>query len=216
MEGYFTVNAGERKKTLVEIANTQASNVKVYLGNEIFLTEKINKILKHRYAVTLNNTRYLLFELPFNVKPINYLDMIFEIQAAGYIPVLAHPERYYYFHKEPELYVDLIKQGVLFQSNFGSFIGQYGRRVKLMAEKLLEANLIQFLATDVHRPNTLYPMIPKILKGLNKKVGEKKIMQLTTVNPSLLLANKPIKVGKISNIKLSLNDKRILNRRHRK
>lgn len=194
MEEYFVVDAKEREKTLAQIDNTKTVNVDLYLGNEIFLTENLMKLLREEKAVSLNKTQYVLFELPFNTKPINLMEIVFQMQSKDFIPILAHPERYSYFYQNPEIYSELVEKGVLLQVNFGSFIGQYGRRAKLMAEKLLKNNLVHFLATDVHIPNTLYPRIPEIVDYLNHLVGKKKVEQLTTTNPEKVIFGENIEI----------------------
>ena len=169
MEGYYTVDSKKRQKVLAEIGNTQNTNIGLYLGNEILLTSNIMELLHEKKAVTLNNTKYVLFELPFNMKPLNLMDVVFQMQSNDLVPILAHPERYSYFYKTPEIYETLVEKGVLLQLNFGSFAEQYGTRAKIMAEKLLKSNLAHFIASDVHRPNTLYPEIPSIVTYLNKR-----------------------------------------------
>lgn len=192
MEDYFIVDSNKRKKILTEIDNLKTTGIDLYLGNEIFLTENIMKLLNEKKAVTLNDTKYVLFELPFNNRPINLMEMVFKMQSNNLVPILAHPERYSYFYKTPEIYEQLVDKGVLLQLNFGSFDEQYGRKARIMAEKLLKNNLAHFIATDVHRPNTVYPEIPRIIDNLNKLVGEETVYKLTTINPGLLIENKDI------------------------
>ena len=213
MEGYFTVDSEARQKVLTEIDNTKTSNIALYLGNEILLTENLMSLLHENKAVSLNHGKYVLFELPFNNRPINLMDIVFQMQSKDYVPILAHPERYSYFYNTPEIYEELVKKGVLLQLNFGSFGGQYGTRAKLMAEKLLKNNLVHFIATDVHRPNTLYPEIPKLVSYLNKLVGEEKIYQLTTTNPEFVIENKDIEIEDFTPIRWNIFEKMKMNKR---
>lgn len=208
MENYFTVGPIKRRRVLAEIGNTKTAQVDLYLGNEILLSDNLIKLIKTRKAVTLNKSRYILFELPFNVKPINLMEMIFEMQSNDYVPILAHPERYSYFYKTPKIYEDLVKKGVLLQVNFGSFGGQYGRKVKLMAEKLLKSNLVHFIATDVHRPKSIYPEIPELVEYLNTLIGKDKVYQLTTINPEKVIKNKEIEIEKFISIKWNCIEKK--------
>lgn len=212
MEGYFTVANEERQKILTEIDNTKNTDIDLYLGNEIFLTENLIKLLNENKAVSLNHTKYVLFELPFNNRPINLMEMVFQMQSHHLVPILAHPERYSYLYKTPEIYEELVEKGVLLQLNFGSFGGQYGTRAKIMAEKLLKNNLAHFIATDVHRPETLYPQIPELLKYLNKLVGEEKIEQLTTINPGLIIENKDIEIEEFDSIRWNIFEKLKMNK----
>ena len=114
------------------------------------MTDNIIKLLENEKASTINNTSYVLFELPKNEEPLNLYDLIYEMQQNKIVPVLAHPERYVYVQKEPELLYDLVEKGVLIQANYGSIIGQYGNKAQMIVRKMFENNLVHFLGTDVH------------------------------------------------------------------
>ena len=96
------------------------------------------------------------------------------------------------------------------QLNYASIIGYYGQKAKIIAEKLLEANMVHFLGSDAHRPNTIYPLIPKALTALEEIIGEEKLEKLTTKNPKLALQNKRIETEEANNIELTLKEKLIL------
>ena len=216
MEDYYKTEVDERSEIKLNLDNfiqNQNIDLNLYMGNEVFITENIMNLLKTNKIATINNTNYMLFELPFNVKPINILDLVYEMQYHEIIPVLAHPERYSYFYSEPEFLYELVEKGVLFQANFGSFIGQFGKRAKIMAEKLLKCNLIHFLGSDVHKPNSTYNKIPEILDVLTDLVGSNKVNQLTEINPNLVLANKRIEVEKTYPIKWGFKEKLIMKKK---
>lgn len=146
-----------------------------------------------------------------NVKPINVYDVIYELLQNNLVPILAHPERYAFIHKDPELIYDLIDTGVLMQTNFASVIGWYGEKSEILARKFLESNMISFLGTDVHRQNTIYPKIPEILEVIEEIVGKEKLEQLTEINPRLVLENKTIETETPERFKYSFKEKIIMN-----
>ena len=123
------------------------------------------------------------------------------------MPVISHPERYLYVQKEPDLVYDLIEKGVLMQMNYGSIIGQYGKKAELLAEKLLENNMIHFLGTNAHREHTIYERIPNILEILKEKIGETRLEELTTINPNLAIHNKRIDIRKPIRFELTKQEK---------
>lgn len=82
--------------------------------------------------------------------------------------------------------------GALFQSNYGSIIGIYGKKAEKTVKKLLKQDFIQFLGSDVHRPNQIYHNIPKIMKKLKRIISIEKIEELTTINPQKVLDNEEI------------------------
>lgn len=95
--------------------------------------------------------RYLLFETSYLNEPFNLLATIFELKAAGYRPVLAHPERYVYFYGRFAEIEKLRKEyGVLLQLNLNSLAGYYSPAAQRAAEKLIDAGLIDFVGTDTH------------------------------------------------------------------
>ena len=97
------------------------------------------------------------------------------------------------------------------QANYGSILGQYGEKAKLIVRKLFESDMIHFLGSDVHRQKSIYPKIPRILEELKQLIGEEKVEELTTVNPQLVLRNKRIEIPEPHPIKLSLKEKIMIN-----
>lgn len=108
----------------------------------------INKLAKKEVLGFGNN--YLLFELSYINQPPNLLDVLFKIQDAGFYPVLAHPERYPYYHGSIENYQQIKDYGCFLQLNTISLTGYYGKGVKNTAESLVDNNCISFLGSDMH------------------------------------------------------------------
>lgn len=215
IEEYYEVGVAERATWINAISDAlkkENIDVNLYLGNEVYFSENIIKLLNENKATTMNNTDYILFEFPMNTKPMNIYDVVYEMLQNKLIPVLAHPERYSFVQQDPSLVYELIETGVLMQSNYGSIIGQYGERTQLIARKLLENNMVHFLGTDVHRQNSVYPNVPRALEEIGSIVGKEKLNEITTVNPGLVLENKRFDVDEPSEIKFSLKEKRILNK----
>ena len=213
MENYYETDVPEREvwvKAILENLKTKNINTNLYLGNEIYFSDNIIELLEKRKASTINDTSYVLFELPLNAEPMNLYDIIYDMLQYKLVPILAHPERYSFVQKDPELIYDLIEKGVLIQSNYGSIIGQYGEKAQVIVKKFLESNMVHFLGSDVHRPNTIYPQIPKILNIISDIIGEDKLEELTTINPQLVLNNKKIEVAEPIDFKLSLKEKFIM------
>lgn len=214
IEEYYETNAPEREVWINAIyENLQAKNIdiKLYLGNEIYISENIIKLLEEGKASTINDTSYVLFEMPLNVEPMNLYDVIYEMMQYKLVPILAHPERYSFVQKEPELIYDLIEKGVLMQANYGSILGIYGEKPKMIVRKFLENNMIHFLGTDVHRQNTIYPKVPEVLVEIKQIVGEEKLKEITTINPKLALQNKKIEIDTPQKVELTFKEKIIMN-----
>lgn len=206
MEHYYEANEAQRK----EIINELQSNIKLYIGNEIYLSENIIKLLEQNKASTINNTQYVLFEMPMNAKPMNLYDVVYELLQHKFIPILAHPERYIFVQKEPQIICDLIQNGVLMQANYASIIGEYGTKAQTIVQAFLRNNMIHFLGTDAHKSNTIYPKIPQIINKLEKLIRKEKVEELSTINPKLVVENKEIEYEIIEDIKFTLKEKLIL------
>lgn len=214
MEGYYETNTPEREVWINAIyENLQAKHidVKLFLGNEIYMSENIIHLLEDGKASTINDTSYVLFEMPLNVEPLNLYDVVYEMLQYKLVPILAHPERYTFVQKEPELIYDLIQKGILMQANYASIIGYYGEKAQMIVKKFYENNMIHFLGSDVHRQNTIYPKIPEILAEIKAIIGTEKLEELTTINPSLVLHNKRIDIDEPRKVELSLKEKIIMN-----
>ena len=177
------------------------SKLELYLASEIYVTYNMIELLKEKQASTINKTRYVLFELPMNRKISNLNSVVYGLLENKYIPVIAHPERYKYVQEDPNMLIDLINLGVLFQANFGSLIGIYGNEAKKTVKLLLKSNMIHFMGSDVHMANTIYPQMNRIMKELNKVISEDKIQEITELNPNLVLQNKEIPTEEPQKIK---------------
>ena len=152
------------------------------------LTENTPKLLNESKIATIANSRYVLFEVPLSNRMLNLEQIAYVLKANGYIPILAHPERYAFVQEDPNEIIDIIKLGVLIQSNYGSFIGQYGRTAKEVVEVLLENHLINFLGTDVHRHGGIFENINEILRRIRSiSEDERYINEITSVNQRKVL-----------------------------
>ena len=138
-------------------------------------------------------------------------DILFEMLKSKLVPILAHPERYAFVQKNPNLVYDLLQKGVLMQSNYGSFIGLYGKKAQLIAKKLLKNKMIYFLGSDVHRQESIYPKIPEIIQELKEITDDKYIEEITTTNAQLVLKNKKIDINEPKQMKFSVKEKIMMN-----
>ena len=191
LEGYYESNQKERNELLEKIKQENVE-VELYLGSEIYISENMIEFLKDKKASSINNSRYVLFELPMGNETVLAKEMIYRLIENDYVPIIAHPERYSYVQDNPEYVNELLDMGAMFQSNYGSIIGLYGKKAEKTVKKLLKENLIQFLGSDVHREEHVYVLMPKILKKLKKIISSEKLEELTETNPQKVLNNEEI------------------------
>lgn len=210
IEKYYETDVPERDvwvNAISECLKNKGIEIELYLGNEIYMSDNMMNLLIEGKASTINNSCYVLFELPLDVEPTNLYEVIYSMQENKIIPVLAHPERYKFIQKEPELVYDLIEKGVLMQANYGSILGQYGEKTRFIVKKFLENDMIHFLGSDVHRPNTIYKNIDQAIEEIRYIVGDKKLEELTTINPQLALDNKRIEIHEPQEFTLTFKEK---------
>lgn len=213
IENYYETDVPERDiwvKAISENLANKGIQTNLYLGNEIYMSNNMVNLLVEGKASTINNSSYVLFEMPLNAEPLNLYDVIYSLQENKLIPVLAHPERYSFIQKDPELVYDLIQKGVLMQANYGSILGIYGEKAQMIVRKFLENNMIHFLGSDVHRQNTIYKKIPHALEQIKEIVGNEKLEELTTINPKLAIENKRIDIDEPEEVVLTIKEKIIM------
>lgn len=123
--------------------------VDISAAAEYYLDYDFERKLDNEKLLTFGNN-YLLFEVSYMNPPDNLYHVIFKMQTLGYKPVLAHPERYNFWHSDFEKYESFIDKGVLLQLNLNSLTGYYSLGTKKIAEMMIEKNMISFLGTDCH------------------------------------------------------------------
>lgn len=131
------------------LQQAEEERFRLLLSAEYLLEEQFEEQLRHHPLLT-HDGLHLLVELPQHRLPRAWKDTISLIRDRGYIPVLAHPERYGYILQEEELYQLAEQEGVQFQGNAGSLGGLYGRQVASIAKKLKQQRLYSCWGTDSH------------------------------------------------------------------
>jgi protein-tyrosine phosphatase len=165
----------ELKKTNIDITVEAAAEYMVDLEMEKY-------VLSGQPLLTFGNN-LILIEMSYIGASPNIEQVIFQLRLKGLQPVLAHPERYIYYHHNFENYHRFIDLGCLLQLNLLSLLGYYGKPVKMIAEKLLKDKIIDLLGTDMHHEKHL-----AALKELASKKEFYKMMQgLEIKNKKLLM-----------------------------
>ena len=138
-------------KTLQKEAKENNIDIKLYLGNEVFFTANFIELIKKKEIRTLNNTKYLLFEFPMSQVYFHTgLEVCHDLIGRGFVPILAHPERYPDFQKNPKALEEFVKAGILMQGNFTSLFRKYGRVPQKTLKYFLKRKWITLLGSDTH------------------------------------------------------------------
>lgn len=190
--------SNKQKMELLEILKKEAKEhqiyINLYLGNEVYIDEDILTLIQKGEIATLNQSKYVLIELPFMNKIQNLKEIIFELIRNDYIPIIAHPERYQYIQKSPLELQEYLDMGVLLQGNYQSLLGVYGKEAKKTLKVLLKNNMIHFLASDIHRTKENYNL-RKATKKLSKIIkNEETILNLLSRNFDKVIHNEEISI----------------------
>lgn len=138
------------RRRFAELKEAYTGNIELNLAAENMLDSLFMERLEARDLLTIGKEgTHLLVETSYLNPPMEFDDMIDEIQKAGYYPVLAHPERYRYMNEAD--YKDLRRRGVLFQINLLSVVGGYGETARGKAEWFLKEGMAELTGSDVHR-----------------------------------------------------------------
>lgn len=146
---------------------------------EYLIDEGFAPLLHEKKLMTFGDN-FILVELPYYSPPPNLGEILFELQVAGYKVILAHPERYVYWHQQFSKLEELKNREVFFQLNTISLSGYYSLATKKLSEKLIDAGMIDFLGSDLHSfqyfrliEKTLYePALKKLIDSGKLKNAE--------------------------------------------
>ncbi len=125
-------------------------NFPVTTAAEYMLDDGFNGVVQLNGSLLSLGKNLVLVEFSFAAPPADYKEKIFQIQLSGYVPVLAHPERYFYWLGNKQVYEQLRTAGCLFAVNMLSFTGYYGKPPMEIAYYFLKNDYISFLGTDIH------------------------------------------------------------------
>ncbi|MEQ1733195.1 MAG: CpsB/CapC family capsule biosynthesis tyrosine phosphatase [Bacteroidia bacterium] len=152
------------------------AHLRLEAAAEYYFDSDFEHKLNNEKLLTLGDN-YVLFELSYINEPEGVNKLVYDMQMKGYKPILAHPERYPYWHRNLDKYEELSERGVYLQVNANSLVGHYGPPMKAVAEKLIEKNIIRFIGSDCHKYEHL---------GVTQRISKTKHLDML-VNSGLLL-----------------------------
>lgn len=176
-----------------ETAKSISDELEVFEGNEIFYTSNSIKNLIDKKISTLAGSRYILVEFPYYIEHSELVNSVNELIISGYIPIIAHVERYRCLYEHPEDIKKMVHMGAYLQLNAGSIIAG-NLQTKRFCKRLLRTNLISFIASDCHNLTDRAPNLEECIKVIKKKYGEAVAELLFWHNPNKVLQNEIIVV----------------------
>lgn len=150
-----------KETTTVMELKKQGTTVPFKAAAEYLMDDQFVRLFQSHNLLTLKDN-YVLVEMSYINAPIQLYTILFDLQVAGYIPVLAHPERYLFYHYNFNEYLKLKAAGCLFQLNLLSVVGYYGAEITKIAEQLLQKGMYNYVGSDVHHDNHIASFEQKV------------------------------------------------------
>ena len=173
-----------------QILDDEGISIKLVQGADVHMVPGLVEGIKLDKIPTINGTRYLLLEPPHHVAPPNMEETVFELMAAGYMPVITHPERLRWVENQFDMFKRLSERGVWMQITAGALTGRFGKRPLYWAEKFLTEGMCDIIATDAHHPTRRPPYLKEAQEAAAKLVGEDEARRMVYDRPQAILDDK--------------------------
>ena len=175
---------------LQAILDREGIALRLVPGAEVAATSDVVPLLVAGRLPTINRTRYVLLELGGDVAPLLLNRHFFELQMAGFVPILAHVERFRFTQSTPDLLADWCEHGVILQITAGSLRGEYGRSAQRLAEAVVKSELPAIVASDAHGPVNRRPELAFVRELVMKRAGKPRAQLLLITGPQAILDNR--------------------------
>ena len=189
----FAFQPEVNQEKMGELQRALGDRLQLLLGCDFHLSyDNIQQIIRDRGSFTINKTRYLLVELDDHFIPENMNQVFYDLQVAGLVPILTHPERNPVFHRKPEILYDWVGRGCLVQLTAKSFTGGFGQPARHLCEAWLDQNLVHFFASDAHDVKHRPPLLSVCYEKLAAVKGEREAERIMRRNPEAVIQGHPL------------------------
>lgn len=145
--------------------------LQLVMGADVHLDPSLVDGLRGGRIPTLNGSRYFLFEPPHHVAPPQLEQSLFQVMAAGYVPVLTHPERLSWIDGRYALFSELVSRGVWMQLTAASITGKFGKVAAYWAHRFLDDGLVHIIASDAHHSRKRPPNLSEARDWVARRYG---------------------------------------------
>jgi protein-tyrosine phosphatase len=171
--------------------DTHGIALQLTTGADVHLVPGLVEGLRSGVVPSLHGTRYVLLEPSHHVAPPRFAESVFQLVAAGYVPVITHPERLTWLEDHFETMANLTRQGAWMQVTAGALTGMFGPKPKYWAERFLGDGLTHILATDAHSSTRRVPVLSEARDIAEKLLGREEAQQLVQGRQTALMSNLP-------------------------
>ena len=162
-------------------------DLRLVIGADVHLVPGLLASLRGGRVPTLNGSRYVLLEPSHHVAPPQFEESVFQLVAAGYTPVITHPERLTWIETHYDVFVRMIGQGAWMQVTAGALTGLFGPRAKYWGEKFIGEGHTHLLATDAHSNRRRVPCLSEGLAIAQRLLGPTEAARLVLERPQAIL-----------------------------
>lgn len=181
--------AGELRAELA----ARGAGPRLHTGCDFHLTfDNVADALVRRTRYTINGGRYLLVEFPDLLIYPKTAELFARLLDAGMVPVITHPERNELLQKRFDDLAQWVDMGALIQVTATSYEGRFGRRAEAFAVKLMEADLVHFVASDAHDTKHRPANIAGAYSAVSSRWGKQRAEALFRDNGRAVIENKPL------------------------
>jgi protein-tyrosine phosphatase len=167
--------------------------IRIHTGCDFHLSfDNIQDSLENPAKYAINHKRYVLVEFSDLLIPKTTGDVFYQMQSAGMIPIITHPERNMLLQKRPHELEAWVESGCLLQVTAQSFLGRFGKQAKAFADRLLQQGLVQIVASDAHDTKYRPPSLKEAYEYVSKASGERRAALLFVKNPTAALTGVPV------------------------
>ena len=177
----------ERFEELSQAIAREEIPLKLHYGAEILCMADTVDLASQKMLPTIGDTNYFLTEFYFDEHWSFMDEMLTSLAAAGYTPVVAHPERYDAIQRQPLILDRWFRQGYVLQLNKGSLLGAFGGRVRDTARTIADAGLAHVIASDAHSASHRTPHMAQLRQWLGEHLEPEYARILTEDNPARLI-----------------------------
>ena len=189
----YTFDPGLNRQLLAELQEKVGDKPKLLLGCDFHLSyDNIQVCAQNSKDFTINQTSYLLVELPDQFIPDHISRVYYDIQVAGLKPIITHPERNALIQRKPELVDQWVSIGCLVQVTAQSYTGSFGSKARKFSEKLLNDGLVHFFASDAHDAKRRPPILSECYEKLASEKGEAIADLVMRQNPEAVINGIPM------------------------
>lgn len=161
--------------------------IEIYSGQEVFLSRYFEEHLEKGDFITLNGSRYMLVELDFRTDEASALLRLERLASYGYIPIIAHPERYGFIIENFDAIERIRSLGGLIQINSGSLTGEFGYLIQKTANVVLSNRFADFIASDAHSQYSRTPNLARVNELICENLSYDYADVLFRINPVKVL-----------------------------